>query len=85
MVFPISLILINALSFLLMRTDKFKAKHHQFRTPEALLFLSALVGGSLECLMGMYIYRHKTRKPLFSVGVPLVFLAQLILVLSYCR
>ena len=85
MVFPISLILINALSFLLMRIDKFKAKHHQFRTPEALLFLSALLGGSLGCLMGMYIYRHKTRKPLFSVGVPLVFLAQLILVLSYCR
>ena len=85
MAFPIYLILINAVSFLLMRTDKFKAKHHQFRTPEALLFLSALLGGSLGCLIGMFGYHHKTRKPLFSVGVPLIFLAQLFLALSYYK
>lgn len=81
MAFPIYLILINAVSLLLMRTDKYKAKHHLFRTPEIVLFTSALIGGSLGCLLGMYIYRHKTKKPLFSIGLPLIFLAQLILVL----
>ena len=32
--------------------------------------------GSLGVLAGMYLCRHKTRKPLFTVTVPLLLLAQ---------
>ena len=32
--------------------------------------------GSLGVLAGMYVCRHKTRKPLFTITVPLLLLAQ---------
>ena len=67
------LIIINALDFLLMLADKLKAKQKCQRIPEAALLGCALFGGSLGCLLGMYIARHKTRKPLFSVGLPILF------------
>ena len=71
------LILINALAFLLMRTDKQKARQHRWRIPEALLFFTVLCGGSLGGTLGMLLCHHKTRKPLFSIGFPVLLILQL--------
>ena len=68
------LILINALVFLLMRTDKQKARRRQWRIPEALLLGLSFLGGSLGGTLGMVIFSHKTRKPLFSVGLPVALI-----------
>lgn len=72
------LFIINAVDFLLMLIDKQKAIRNQYRIPEAVLFGTALAGGSLGCLLGMYTVRHKTKKPLFFIGIPLFVLVQLI-------
>lgn len=72
------LLLINAAAFALMLLDKFKAKKKLWRIPEATLMLSALLGGSIGCLLGMYSVRHKTRKPKFAIGVPLILALQII-------
>lgn len=71
------LILINALSFLLMLVDKFKAKKKLWRIPEATLMGFALLGGSVGALLGMYTARHKTRHPKFTVGIPVILTVQL--------
>lgn len=71
------LILINALSFLLMLVDKFKAKKKLWRIPEATLMGFALLGGSVGALLGMYTARHKTRHPKFTVGIPAILTVQL--------
>lgn len=71
------LILINALSFLLMLVDKFKAKKKLWRIPEATLMGFALLGGSVGALLGMYTVRHKTRHPKFTVGIPVILTVQL--------
>lgn len=76
---PVYLFLINALGLLLMRIDKKNAVHHRQRIPELTLLFVAVIGGSIGALVGMYLFRHKTRKPLFSVGLPLILVLQLLL------
>ena len=66
------LILINAASFLLMRADKHRAVKKRWRIPESVLMSVAALGGSFGAIMGMYTFRHKTQKPKFFVGVPLL-------------
>ena len=72
----IYLIIINALAFLLMLADKQKARKKQWRIPEAILIGSAIFGGSIGCLAGMYTARHKTRKPAFFIGIPFIIFLQ---------
>ncbi len=72
------LLIINALSFLLMLIDKYKAKKNLWRIPEATLLGIAALGGSLGCLWGMYAARHKTKHPQFTLGVPVILAVQII-------
>lgn len=73
------LILINALSFLFMLADKRRARKKLWRIPEATLMGLAALGGSPGALLGMYLFRHKTRHPKFTVGIPAILLLQLAL------
>ena len=75
----IYLLTINALGFWIMLDDKQRARKKRWRIPEATLLTVALLGGSAGCLLGMRLCRHKTRKPKFSVGLPVILLLQLLL------
>lgn len=74
----IYLALINLIAFVLMGIDKYKATRHRWRIPERTLFLPAILGGSLGALLGMGVFRHKTRKTLFTVGMPVLLILQLV-------
>lgn len=69
-------LLINAAVFGLYGVDKWKAEHHKWRISEAAL-LGAAFFGVFGALLGMYFFRHKIRKPKFSIGVPLVMLLEI--------
>lgn len=73
------LLLINAVTFVLMLADKHKAKKKLWRIPEATLMMSAFLGGSVGALAGMYTFRHKTKHPKFTIGVPAILIAQVAL------
>ena len=73
------LLTINAVGIVIMLADKRKAQKNQWRIPEATLITVALLGGSVGSLAGMRLFRHKTRKPKFYIGIPLILAAQLIL------
>ena len=77
----IYLLIINAIAFCLMLIDKYKARKNLWRIPEATLISTALLGGSIGTLIGMYTVRHKTRHIKFTVGIPLILLAQIALAL----
>ncbi len=77
----IYLVGINLVAFITMRNDKKKARRGEYRTPEAVLFLQAIIGGSIGSILGMQIYRHKTRKPKFVIGMPAILVVQLLLIL----
>ncbi len=79
---PIYLLLINALGFILMLSDKQRAKKNLWRIPEATLMTVAAVGGSLGTLAGMRIFHHKTKHLKFSLGVPLLLTAHVLLSLA---
>lgn len=70
------LILVNAVGFLLMLTDKQKAVKNKWRIPEKVLLTTAVLGGSLGVMGGMYAARHKTLHLTFSLGVPILFALQ---------
>ncbi len=68
-------VLLNVVVFGLYGIDKYKAIHHKWRIPEATL-LGAAVLGVFGALCGMYLFRHKTRKPKFFITVPLILVLE---------
>ncbi|MCQ2498410.1 MAG: DUF1294 domain-containing protein [Lachnospiraceae bacterium] len=74
-------ILMNLIGFLVMGIDKLKAKKRGFRIPEATLFLIAFIGGSIGSILGMYLFRHKTRHRSFIIGMPVILAVQIIIAL----
>lgn len=76
----IYIVLINIAGFASMGIDKWKAKHRQWRIPEATLFALAIFGGSLGAVIGMYSFRHKTKHWYFVYGLPAILALHLILI-----
>ncbi len=77
--FLLYLLLINAVGFALMLIDKRKARKNRWRIPEVTLMTVAALGGSIGSLLGMYLVRHKTRHPKFTLGIPLILAVQLVI------
>ncbi len=73
------LFLINAVAFFLMLADKKKARKNRWRIPEATLIGVAAAGGSIGSLLGMYTFRHKTKHPKFTIGIPFILVLQIVL------
>ena len=81
-IFFICVLAINFLTFLLFGIDKWRAVHSKRRISEFALLLFCFLGGSFGALMGMYLFRHKTKKRKFKVVVPLLFIFQLALLIA---
>jgi len=69
---------LNVFSFALYGIDKRKAIKKEWRIPEASLLLAA-VFGIFGAIAGMLFFHHKTKKPKFTVGVPAILIAEIIL------
>lgn len=72
------LLIINAAGFLLMLADKLKARQGAWRIPEKTLMGVAALGGSIGSLIAMNTFRHKTKHPKFTVGIPLILALQIL-------
>ena len=76
----LALLAYNALVALVYGYDKWQATRGGWRVPEArLLGLAALGALALGAWAGMQLVRHKTRKPRFRYGVPVMLLVQIAL------
>ncbi len=71
------LVIMNLLAFAAFGRDKSAARRGQRRIPEKTLFNIALLGGSLGALIGMHVFRHKTRHSSFVWGIPLFLIAHI--------
>lgn len=92
--FLIWLVVINVAAFLIFGLDKWLAKRKEKhpntrRIPEAVLFLLAILGGSIGAMLGMRIWHHKTLHKSFRFGMPLILVLQLALagwaIISFIR
>lgn len=77
-IIAIYLIAVNILGFASMGIDKHRAINHGWRISEAMLFFFALIGGSLGSVLGMWLFRHKTRHWYFKYGMPLILVFQIL-------
>ena len=75
--FALFLVFMNILGFVLMVSDKKRARRGDWRIRERTLFLVAVFGGSLGSLLGMWLFHHKTKHWYFVLGMPLILLLQL--------
>ena len=76
---------VNVTAFLMYGIDKWNARKGLWRIPEKTLLGIAAVGGSVGAYAAMQMFRHKTKKPKFYIGVPFIFVIQIgiLLYISY--
>lgn len=73
------LLIMNIRAVYLFGADKSKAQRKQRRIQERKLFRVCFFGGAIGGIIGMNLFHHKTLKKKFSVGVPILFVIQLVL------
>ena len=76
----IYLLSVNVLAFLMYGLDKLRAKKDKWRIPEKTLLMVAGIGGSIGAFLGMQTFRHKTKHLKFTIGVPVIFVLQIVAV-----
>lgn len=71
---------ISIVTFAAFGIDKWKAVKGKWRIPEKKLFLMAVFGGTAGAAAGMLVFHHKTKKYKFTIGMPLLFAVQILVV-----
>jgi len=74
------LVTINIIALFAYGIDKQKAMKNKWRISEQALLMFALVGGGVGSLLGMSLFRHKTRKLKFLIGIPLLTIFSVIII-----
>lgn len=78
--FILTYTVMNLIGFFQMMIDKKRAIHHKWRIPERQLWVTAILGGALGLTIGMYVFRHKTKRLSFKWGFTALMIPYLILV-----
>ena len=73
------LAVMNIVGIAVMGIDKSKAKRGAWRIKEATLCGVSIIGGSIGTLLGMYMFRHKTKHIYFVIGMPLILILHIAL------
>lgn len=77
--FYIYLVVINIIAVIVTVHDKNAAQRGAWRVKERTLMLISALGGAPAMYLTMLTIHHKTRKPLFMIGIPVIFIIELIL------
>lgn len=80
-ILSVYLIAINLYGIYVMYLDKNKARHRQYRTPEAKLWRIAMLGGAIGTTIGMRWFHHKTKHTVFRLGFPILAIIDTVLFL----
>ena len=67
-----ALLCMNLVTFIVYGIDKYRAIHGQWRIPIVTLLVLAFLGGAPGGLAAVYLFKHKTKKDYFTVGLPLI-------------
>lgn len=79
----IYLLIINIIGFLTMGIDKIKAIKGMWRIPENTLFTFTFLGGGVGTILGMYIFKHKTKKLKFVIGMPFILILEILIYIYF--
>ena len=81
----IYLIVINLITFIVFAIDKICAIKKKWRYKEVSLLGMCLVGGAIGGFLAMHLFRHKTKKKVFVIGVPLIIVIHLVMILLFIK
>ena len=76
-----AVMIMNIVSFALMRHDKKRARQGKWRVPEKTLSLVTACFGGLGGVLGMKVFHHKTRHWYFKVFFPVLLAIQVVVVI----
>lgn len=76
------LIIINLVAVVITVHDKNAAKKHKWRVPESTLLIVSALSGCVAMYITMRIIHHKTKKPKFMIGIPVIFAAEFLVALG---
>lgn len=79
----IVILIINVITFYLYHYDKERAKKGEWRVKETTLLGLGCIGGAVGALLGMKVFRHKTKHWYFWV-INIIGLAYQLFFLFYC-
>lgn len=79
------LLIINLIGFVIMFIDKSRSIHKEWRVPEKNLIGLSMIGGSIGMLLGMNLFRHKTKHKKFTIGIPFILILQFLLIILYLK
>ncbi|MFZ5643847.1 MAG: DUF1294 domain-containing protein [Bacillota bacterium] len=77
----IYILAINLIGFLLMGLDKSRARAGNWRVPEKRFIIIAIMGGSAGVILGLRLFRHKTRHLKFTIIIPMILVLQVFIFL----
>lgn len=75
------LLIVNIIAIVVYGIDKLKAKKNKWRISENTLLSIALVGGSIGAYAGMKLWHHKTKHKKFKYSLPVIMVAQIVLLI----
>ena len=74
--------IVSIVLLILMGMDKSRAKNHEWRIADRTLFTLAIAGAAAGGVLGMYLFRHKTRHNRFAFGFPLLAAIQIFIIVQ---
>ena len=78
--------IVNSVAWLIMLWDKMESrKSGAERISEGMLFFLATIGGSIGIYLGRFMFRHKTRKWYFLIGIPILMVENWALLMLLSR
>ena len=79
------IIVISFITFIIFGVDKKRARRHEWRISEKVLFALAIIGGSIGAIISMIAFHHKTKKWYFRIGMPVILAVQIAVVWALFR
>ena len=76
------LLILGVAGFVQMGIDKRRAIKKAWRIPEHTLIATALLGGGIGSLLGMYAFRHKTKHIKFVILFPAAAVIEILVILK---
>ena len=76
MVLTVYIALMSVVLLVMMKADKERARRNQYRISEKTLWMTAILGGAIGGVIGMQLFRHKTKHWYFQLFFPLMLVVQ---------
>lgn len=76
--FLLYILTINLYGISITAIDKYKAKKERWRIRERSFFITAFLGGAAGIMMGMTMFRHKTQHKAFYIGIPILYIFNMV-------